>query len=103
MDRSLMMTFNGLLFLQRGRVVVSDRLHGFILAQLLDIPTVVIDNKIKKISGYRDTWASGLEHVVMATNDTDAVEKAVELLHKYGDRLQPVVHGQLFLTQRGLY
>ncbi|PVD31816.1 hypothetical protein C0Q70_07234 [Pomacea canaliculata] len=44
METSFLMAFNGLSFLQRGRVVITDRLHGHILSVLLGIPHVLIDN-----------------------------------------------------------
>ena len=81
-DWSYMMTYNGFLFLQRGKVLVTDRLHGHILATLLDMPTVIIDNKIHKISNLRNTWTKGLAKVVMADNDQDAVNKAIHILNK---------------------
>ena len=95
-DDTIAMTYNGLMFLQRGRVVVTDRLHGFILSQLLDLPTVIIDNRIKKISSYRNTWASNLEKVVTAANGTDAVEKATLFLQKYSASLPEVHFNNLF-------
>ena len=82
-----MYTQNGLLFLQRGRVVVTDRLHGHILAVLLDIPTVIVDNSIHKLTHFRDTWTKGLDKVVLAGSTEDAVAKALQLLHSYGREL----------------
>ena len=46
----------GLRLLERGRVVVTDRLHGHILADLLGIPHVVLDNDYGKIAAYLNTW-----------------------------------------------
>lgn len=83
MEQSYLNTYNGLLFLQRGRVLITDRLHGHILAILSNIPTVIIDNKIKKLSMFRNTWTHGLERVLEATDDEDAVNKAMFLLDKY--------------------
>ena len=36
--------------------VVTTRLHGYIYASLLNIPTEVIDTRYKKISNYINTW-----------------------------------------------
>ncbi len=47
----------GLRLLAQGRVVVTDRLHGHILADLLGIPHVVLDNDYGKIAAYLDAWA----------------------------------------------
>ncbi len=53
----------GLALVSRGRRVVTDRLHGHILALLLDIPHVALDNDYGKISGYIDCWTSGSSRV----------------------------------------
>ncbi len=64
----------GLRLLARGRVVVTDRLHAHILADLLGIPHVVLDNEYGKIAAYLDAWsvpdaivtrASTIEHAVV--------------------------------------
>jgi len=64
----------GLRLLARGRVVVTDRLHGHILADLLGIPHVVLDNDYGKIAAYLDAWpapdaivtrASTIEHAMV--------------------------------------
>ena len=81
-DTTYMMTYNGFLFLQRGKVLITDRLHGHILAVLLDIPTVIIDNRIHKILNFRDTWTKKLRKVVMASNAEDAVKKAMDMLER---------------------
>jgi pyruvyl transferase EpsO len=46
----------GCALLARGRVVVTDRLHGHILAMLQDIPHVVLDNSYGKLRSIVDTW-----------------------------------------------
>lgn len=40
----------GVRFLSRGHVVVTDRLHAHVLASLLSIPNVVVDNNYGKVS-----------------------------------------------------
>jgi len=64
----------GLRLLTRGRVVVTDRLHGHILADLLGISHVVLDNDYGKIAAYLDAWpapgsivtrASTIEHAMV--------------------------------------
>ncbi|MBB4154873.1 pyruvyl transferase EpsO [Sphingomonas jinjuensis] len=49
----------GLALLSRGRMIVTDRLHGHILALLLDIPHRVLDNRYGKVGAYIDAWTSG--------------------------------------------
>lgn len=61
--------------LQRGRAVITDRLHGHILALLLGIPHVVMDNRYGKLRSVYETWTSGSELVRWA----DTPERAVEL------------------------
>ena len=46
----------GIKLLSQGRYVVSDRLHGFILAFLLGIPVVPLDNRVGKLSSFIETW-----------------------------------------------
>ena len=92
MENSFLMTTNGMMFLQRGRVVITDRLHGHILSTLLNIPHVYIDNKQRKISNYHNTWTAGLDNIVLANSSEDAVVKARELLIKL-DKELPAVKG----------
>ncbi len=49
----------GLAMLSRGRRIVTDRLHAHILAILLDIPHVVLDNEYGKLSAYIEAWTAG--------------------------------------------
>ena len=46
----------GCRILARGRVVVTDRLHGHLLALMQDIPHVVIDNSYGKLRTIYETW-----------------------------------------------
>lgn len=48
----------GLATLSRGRRIVTDRLHAHILAVLLDIPHVALDNDYGKLSAYIDAWTA---------------------------------------------
>ena len=49
----------GLAMLSRGRRIVTDRLHAHILALLLDIPHVALDNDYGKLSAYIAAWTAG--------------------------------------------
>jgi pyruvyl transferase EpsO len=42
--------------LSRGRVVVTDRLHGHVLSLMLGIPHVVIDDRYGKVRSFYETW-----------------------------------------------
>jgi exopolysaccharide biosynthesis predicted pyruvyltransferase EpsI len=90
MEDSYLMTANGMMFLSRGRVVVTDRLHGFILCTLLNIPHVFIDNKQHKLSNYHNTWTHGLENLIMASSSADAVVQAQYLLKKLDKELPQI-------------
>lgn len=46
----------GLALLSRGETLVTDRLHGHILAVLLGIPHVVHDNSYGKLGSYISAW-----------------------------------------------
>ncbi|KAK7091170.1 uncharacterized protein [Littorina saxatilis] len=78
---------NGLVILQQGRVLVTDRLHGHILSVLLNIPHVLLDNCHQKLSSYHNTWTRGLKNCRLADNAEDAARYAMELLKEYGDSL----------------
>ncbi|XP_045156894.1 uncharacterized protein LOC123523243 [Mercenaria mercenaria] len=90
MEDTFLMTTNGMMFLQRGRIVITDRLHGHILSTLLAIPHVYIDNKQRKISNYHNTWTAGLENVILANSSLDAVAKAKQLLIKLNKDLPEI-------------
>jgi exopolysaccharide biosynthesis predicted pyruvyltransferase EpsI len=46
----------GLRLLSSGQYIITDRLHAYLLALLLDIPRSVIDNSYGKLSGFIDMW-----------------------------------------------
>lgn len=87
------MMMNGLLFLQRGRVVVTDRLHGHILSTLLDIPHVLLDNADNKLSSFHNTWTRGLENARLTDSPKEAVRLALELLSTYNATLPRKMKG----------
>jgi pyruvyl transferase EpsO len=66
--------------LARGKVVVTDRLHGHILSLLLGIPHVVLDNSYGKVRQFHETWTKSMPHVRWAESPTDARAAAEELL-----------------------
>ncbi|KAI8806406.1 polysaccharide pyruvyl transferase-domain-containing protein [Cladochytrium replicatum] len=52
-------TLSGFRFLTRGRLVITNRLHGHILSTLLGLPQILLDNNYGKVSGYHKTWTFG--------------------------------------------
>eukprot|EP00095_Tigriopus_kingsejongensis_P005631 maker-scaffold335_size202896-snap-gene-1.26 protein:Tk05631 transcript:maker-scaffold335_size202896-snap-gene-1.26-mRNA-1 annotation:"hypothetical protein LOTGIDRAFT_173601" len=77
------LTFNGLQFLQRGKVIITDRLHGHILATLLGIPHVIVNNNYGKVLNYHRSWTRSLEFVKVANSPEEALESAMVLLKTY--------------------
>ena len=57
----------GLRLLAQGEVIVTDRLHGHILADLLGIPHVVLDNDYGKIAAYAAAWPAATAVATAAT------------------------------------
>jgi pyruvyl transferase EpsO len=70
----------GTRLLSRGRVVVTDRLHGHILCLMLDIPHVVLDNSYGKVQSFIAAWSEGNPLVHRASTPSEAVAKALALL-----------------------
>jgi exopolysaccharide biosynthesis predicted pyruvyltransferase EpsI len=69
----------GLAQLDTAEVVVTDRLHGHILATLLNKPHVVIDNFYGKIANFIRAW--GKDDVTLQARDfSEAAEMAQSLL-----------------------
>lgn len=69
----------GCRILSRGRVVITDYLHGHILSLLLGIPHVVLDNSHGKISVFYQTWTKPCELGEWADSLKEAETKAATL------------------------
>jgi exopolysaccharide biosynthesis predicted pyruvyltransferase EpsI len=70
----------GVSLLSGGRVIVTDRLHGHILATLLGIPHVVLDNSYGKLHHFIRTWTHVSPLVRMAASLDEAAAQAQQLL-----------------------
>lgn len=70
----------GAALLGRGRVVVTDRLHGHIICAMFGIPHVLLDDRHGKVSSFVRTWHSDGDGVRWAATSTEAIEAARELL-----------------------
>ncbi|XP_005103733.1 pyruvyl transferase 1 [Aplysia californica] len=91
METSFLIATAGLQFLQRGRVLITDRLHGHILSTLLNIPHVLLDNPpFLKLSSFHKTWTASQSNVVMVTDKHQAVREAQKLLERYDSVLPKV-------------
>jgi pyruvyl transferase EpsO len=65
--------------LARGECVVTDRLHGHLLATLLGRPSVVCDNRFGKVRSFYETWTQRLPGTAWAETPAD-VEAALDRL-----------------------
>jgi len=63
----------GIRLLGRGRVVVTDRLHGHILSLLLGIPHVLLDNSYGKNRAFYETWTAASPLVRWASTPREAI------------------------------
>ncbi|MGI4896866.1 MAG: polysaccharide pyruvyl transferase family protein, partial [Janthinobacterium lividum] len=69
----------GLEHLSRGEVVVTDRLHAHLLAELLAIPHVAVDSGYGKLRAYHETWLADSPLAHIETTAKGAVLKAQQL------------------------
>ncbi|PRY15259.1 polysaccharide pyruvyl transferase family protein [Kineococcus rhizosphaerae] len=82
----------GLDFLGRGRVVLTDRLHAHLLAELLGIPHVAVDSGYGKIRSYHETWLADSPLAHLESDGRAGVRRARELVEELGR--QPDVQGR---------
>lgn len=66
----------GLDMLAAGNMVITDRLHGHILAMLLGIRHVILDNTYGKLSSFHRAWTTGVEGVHFAASVEEALSYA---------------------------
>jgi pyruvyl transferase EpsO len=66
----------GVLTLSRGRVVITDRLHGHILSLLLGLPHVVLENSYGKLGSFYATWTQDSTLAHWAESEEEALEMA---------------------------
>lgn len=69
----------GLAILGRGRVVVTDRLHAHILATLLGLPQVILDNNYGKLTTFIEAWTKDLSICRVAAEPAIAIAEAAAL------------------------
>lgn len=75
----------GLTLLSQGRVLVTDRLHGHILALQLGIPHVVLDNSYGKLHHFISTWTHASPLVRLAHSPDEAAERARTMVEALPD------------------
>ncbi|ELU17726.1 hypothetical protein CAPTEDRAFT_217870 [Capitella teleta] len=100
LDQLHLFPYNGMLCIQRGRVLITDRLHGHIVSTLFDnLPTVILGNSHGKLRDFYDTWSSPHRTVIAHTAEEASI-KAVDMLRRfYPDRVSNKEDFQHSLTQ----
>ena len=63
-----------------GKVVITDRLHGHILCELLGIPHVLLDTAEAKVGSFHQTFTSSSRLAQTAGSSEEALEIARELI-----------------------
>lgn len=66
----------GVELLSSGRVVITDRLHGHVLAMLLGLPHCVMDSQFGKVRALWDTWTHEVPDAVWCNTLGEAIEQA---------------------------
>jgi exopolysaccharide biosynthesis predicted pyruvyltransferase EpsI len=76
--------------LRRGKVVVTDRLHGHILCLMMGVPDLLLDNVYGKVRRFYDTWTSGCGLARWADSPADALAQAVAMARAVSDAAVPI-------------
>jgi exopolysaccharide biosynthesis predicted pyruvyltransferase EpsI len=66
----------GCRLLSRGRVIVTERLHGHILGVLLGIPQVLVGDRYGKLQSFYETWTRDFPLTSWAESGGEALELA---------------------------
>lgn len=69
----------GVALLQRGRIVITDRLHAHILSTLLNKPHALIDNSYGKLGNFYHAWTESYPLAQLVT-DVEAAIRAADIL-----------------------
>lgn len=75
----------GLKLLARGRYVVTDRLHGHVLAHLIERPHVVVDDRFGKIRALHETWLADDPRSVLVPSWRQVPEALALLRERFPD------------------
>lgn len=70
----------GLAWLSREAVVVTDRLHGHVLAMLTGTPHVLLDDATGKVRAFHDAFSRGVAGIVWADDAAEALVRARRML-----------------------
>ncbi|KAL7069175.1 hypothetical protein ACR3K2_04320 [Cryptosporidium serpentis] len=76
-EKSISRTLDGMAFLSRAQMVITNRLHGHILMILLGIPHIIMGDSFGKLAHFRDTWTSNCPLSIWHDDFSDALYKAI--------------------------
>ncbi|WP_026876821.1 polysaccharide pyruvyl transferase family protein [Jiangella gansuensis] len=79
----------GLTILRSSSVVVTNRLHGHILALLAGLPHVVLDNSYGKVRGVYDAWTKPSKLARWADNGDEARRMSITLVDSVRESAKP--------------
>lgn len=69
---------------RKGRVIITDRLHGMIFAVITGTPVIVFDNNNHKILNFYRTWLKSVDYVSFAENfETNELSQTVRQYMHY--------------------
>ncbi len=78
-----------LAWMSRASVIVTDRLHGHILATMIGTPHVLLDDSLGKLRAFHDMWTSDGGLATWASDPADALARAKALLPVAADGASP--------------
>ncbi len=67
----------GIRILSAGELVVTNRLHGYVLALLLGIPHYVVDNSYGKVRALHEAWTRGSKLTRFCDTQAEALERGL--------------------------
>lgn len=63
--------------LSDSQILITDRLHGHILASLMGIPHIVLDNSYGKIAPFRAAWQGRYDNGLCRT--AESIDEAADI------------------------
>ena len=71
----------GCRFISRGRVLVTNRLHGQLMAILMGVPHVISDTRFGKVGDFYRTWLEPYFPGIYCATEQEALERGRTLAH----------------------
>lgn len=79
--------------LSSGRVVITDRLHGHVLAMLLGLPHCVMDSQFGKVRALWDTWTHEVPDAIWCDTLREAIDRAGEMVGRQASGVERQASG----------